>query len=79
MVDEEVESCEAGEGNDVHDDEVEPGDVDADVGRVVPQRRRHHDRHVVAVLHDVQRVQEGQRQRHEVFWICTRHCLTLAW
>ena len=46
MVDEQVESCEASEGNDVHDDEVEPGDVDADVGRVVPQRRRHHDRHV---------------------------------
>ena len=29
MVDEEVESCEASEGNDVHDDEVEPGDVHA--------------------------------------------------
>ena len=56
MVDEQVESCEASEGNDVHDDEVEPGDVDADVRRIIPQCRRHHGRHVCADVGVVARV-----------------------
>jgi len=35
VVDQQVEGCQAEEGDEVHDDQVEPGDVDADVGRVL--------------------------------------------
>ena len=48
-VDEEVEGGERDEGDDVHEDEVESVDVDADVDLVVAQPGGHGERRVLAV------------------------------
>ncbi len=50
--DEEVEHGERGEGDDVHEDQVHPGDIDRDVQRVHPQISDHEHGALLAVLGD---------------------------
>ena len=51
-----VEGRQAGKGYDVHDDQVEPGDVDVDVCRIVAHVRRHDVRDVGLQLGVVDRL-----------------------